>query len=48
MSRMWLISILLFSKKELLLTESRIPRIAVCGVILKYFENIELIPTIKV
>ena len=29
---MWLISILLFSKKELILTESRIPRMAVCGV----------------
>ena len=31
-SRMWLINILLFSKKELFLTESRIPRMAVCAV----------------
>ena len=33
---------LLFSKKDLLLTESRIHKIAVCGVklvILKYFEK---------
>ena len=29
---MWFIKILLFSKNELLLTESRISRMAVCGV----------------
>ena len=50
---MWLISILLFSKNELLLTESKIPRMAVCDVKvdnirLKYFENIQLSPTIKI
>ena len=46
---MRLIKTLLFAKNESLLTESRIPKIVVCGVtlvILKYFENIGLSPTI--
>ena len=45
---MQLISILLFSKKVLLLTESGMQSVVLKLVILKYFENIELIPTIKI
>ena len=44
-------NILLFSKSELLLPESRIPRMEVCvlkSVILKYFENTELSLTINI
>ena len=46
-----MIKISLFSKKELLLTESRISRMAVCVVKvgnIKVFENIGLSPTINI